>query len=287
MPDNQQQQFDGENSVSGYTLFHGKDGKSYYLKGESLSDADVTQRVKKLRSSKSSNDSGGPIQDANAQAKAYGTRPLTATLPETITPKEGESFEQTMNRGVQAGRQILSDPNKLRMANVRAEGQGIADAPLALGVASIPAMAAAPTATATGLAGSYLAGKILRGSGEAFDASPATLENLEGAGNAIGGLAGGIFGPRALTATKGAIGDFLRTPYGPTSGASALKPGVKAVASIGKYFGGPELADWMVPERSIGPTGPYSKLPGRLPPALRGDPFSPTPPEVTPELGSP
>jgi hypothetical protein len=48
MPD-PQAQFDGKNPVSGYTLFQGKDGKSYYLKGEGLSDSDVMQRVAKLR----------------------------------------------------------------------------------------------------------------------------------------------------------------------------------------------------------------------------------------------
>src|SRR5947209_2080461 len=49
MPDGQTQQFDGQTPVAGYTLFHGKDGKSFYLKGENLSDSDIASRVATLR----------------------------------------------------------------------------------------------------------------------------------------------------------------------------------------------------------------------------------------------
>jgi hypothetical protein len=42
-------QFDGKNPVSGYTLVRGKDGKSYYLKGENLPDDVVRQKLAKLR----------------------------------------------------------------------------------------------------------------------------------------------------------------------------------------------------------------------------------------------
>jgi hypothetical protein len=49
MPNGQEQQFDGQNAVPGYTLFHGKDGMSFYLKGENLSDSDITSRVATLR----------------------------------------------------------------------------------------------------------------------------------------------------------------------------------------------------------------------------------------------
>jgi len=41
--------FDGENPVAGYTLFHGKDGQSFYLKGDNLSDSDIATRVAQLR----------------------------------------------------------------------------------------------------------------------------------------------------------------------------------------------------------------------------------------------
>ena len=51
MADGQQtgQQFDGQNPVPGYTLFHGKDGTNFYLKGENLPDTKIAQRVAALR----------------------------------------------------------------------------------------------------------------------------------------------------------------------------------------------------------------------------------------------
>lgn len=58
MPD-QQPQFDGQAAVPGYTLFHGKDGKSFYLKGENLSDSDIASRVATLRGQSSPAASNG------------------------------------------------------------------------------------------------------------------------------------------------------------------------------------------------------------------------------------
>jgi hypothetical protein len=46
----EQQQFDGQSSVPGYTLFQGKDGQNFYLKGEGLGDDEIKQRVSTLRS---------------------------------------------------------------------------------------------------------------------------------------------------------------------------------------------------------------------------------------------
>jgi hypothetical protein len=65
--------FDGQNPVPGYTLFHGKDGKSYYLKGENLADADITQRVQKLR----------------------GTSAPPAAEPAPVQPRSPDVFDAT------------------------------------------------------------------------------------------------------------------------------------------------------------------------------------------------
>lgn len=193
-------------------------------------------------------------------------------------PENVGEYVPAVAGNVASGVKDISQGNVARGTHKVISGVGNAFLP------ALPFMAAAGPAAfakivAMGAGGSYLGSNIAEGMG-------ATPDQADVAGD-IGGLASSIFGPKALTTTKGVIGNALRTPYGPTSGASALKPGVKAVSSIGKYVGGPELAEWMVPERSAGPTGPYSRLPSRLPTALRGDPFSPDAPAVEPELGSP
>jgi hypothetical protein len=74
MPDPQQQQFDGQTAVPGYTLFHGKDGQSYYLKGEGLSDSVIASKVAAIRGASPGVSQGAP--DANAQAQAVVRKPL-------------------------------------------------------------------------------------------------------------------------------------------------------------------------------------------------------------------
>lgn len=64
-----QQQFDGQNAVPGYTLFRGKGGNSYYLKGENLSDDEITSRVAKLRGDQPA------VSDAAKQEGAYQKKP--------------------------------------------------------------------------------------------------------------------------------------------------------------------------------------------------------------------
>ena len=59
MPDTQQQ-FDGQNTVPGYTLFHGKDGQNFYLKGENLGDDEIKTRVAKLRGQSASTQTPTP-----------------------------------------------------------------------------------------------------------------------------------------------------------------------------------------------------------------------------------
>lgn len=192
-----------------------------------LSDGDLVSKITaKYPQYKANVDQN--IPDATAQAHAVAAKPLSTSLPDTVTPKDGESFGDTMQRGVDVGKSILADPDKLRMANVHGEGEGIADAPLVLGAASIPAIAAAPGAAAAGMAGSYLAGKGLRAAGSAFNASPATQENLEGAGNFVGGLAGGMFGPKAINAGRSALSSSV-------SENGAYKPSVQAVGAALKH----------------------------------------------------
>lgn len=120
--------------------------------------------------------------------------------------------------------------------------------------------------------GIYNTGKeIFSPKGENESQEDADARRAHGIGSGVGMIAPAMVGEGvaehagpAIESAKGAIGDAARTPYGNSTGASGLKPGVKAVSSIAKYFGGPELADWMIPERSSGPTGPYSKVPNRL-----------------------
>lgn len=259
MADNQQQQFDGENAVSGYTLFHGKDGKSYYLKGENLSDVDVSQRVQKLRGGQSRQELQPP--DAIAQARE-------AIIPQELKPTE-RAMQQTMG-----GSPMFTDVPKGQKGAFESAGRkGYATgSEIGAALPIIPSAIAAPGVTAlalaTGAGGSYLGSKIGEGGARAFGASPYDAETIGDIGGGIGGLVGGVFGPGAITSGKGAIGNVLRSPYGP------LKPGVKAFSSIGKYFGGPEIADALVPGRSP-EIGPFSKVPNRLPASLRSDPFSP------------
>lgn len=80
------QQFDGVTPQPGYTLFRGKDGVNYYLKGENLPTEEITQRVAVLRS-------GSQAPDANAQAKAYGMRDLNTAMHGS---PEGQAQENEM-----------------------------------------------------------------------------------------------------------------------------------------------------------------------------------------------
>lgn len=136
------------------------------------------------------------LPNANAQAAAYGARPLTAQPPQTVTPKSGESFDQTMNRGVQAGKQILADPNKLRMANVQAEGEAVNKAPIVLAAAGLPGMLAAPGAAVGSLAAGTAAGYLGKKGAQAAGASPATVENVSGAAGLLGAIGGGVGGAK-------------------------------------------------------------------------------------------
>ena len=104
-----QSQFDGKNAVPGYTLFKGKDGQSFYLKGENLSDAEVSSRVAAIRNQVNA----GAPPDATTQARrvmsnnipdramqqTMGGPPMFVDLP----PGQGKSFEQAGQQGYQTG----------------------------------------------------------------------------------------------------------------------------------------------------------------------------------------
>jgi len=89
-----QTQFDGQTPVSGYTLFHGKDGKSYYLKGENLADSDIAQRVATLRGDSQpamapgsyQARKGGPILNANDSTLHSGILGVQNALGVTKPP---------------------------------------------------------------------------------------------------------------------------------------------------------------------------------------------------------
>jgi hypothetical protein len=69
-----QTQFDGQTPVPGYTLFQGKDGQSFYLRGEGLSDSVIASKVAAIRGASPGVAQGAP--DANAQAQAAVRKPL-------------------------------------------------------------------------------------------------------------------------------------------------------------------------------------------------------------------
>jgi hypothetical protein len=96
-----QTQFDGQNAVPGYTLFHGKDGMSFYLKGENLSDSDITSRVATLRGQSSpsyqqpTNPNAAP---GNIQTRPGG--PVSNVNGFDISSREG--FVDSLRRIAQA-----------------------------------------------------------------------------------------------------------------------------------------------------------------------------------------
>lgn len=133
MPNGQQAQFDGQNPVAGYTLFHGKDGKSYYLKGENLSDDEVTSRVQKIRGG----NQGTPIQDASmiSARPSLGSRAweaFTAGGPTALGEELGRSTKEAIGglplpgvgKTLGAGLEDLG-----RMSDVAASEIGLLTAP--------------------------------------------------------------------------------------------------------------------------------------------------------------
>jgi hypothetical protein len=114
---------------------------------------------------------------------------------------------------------------------------------------------------------------------QAMSVAPEALG--QGVGNLAAGEAMGAAGGTlkdAVKATPGKVGNLVRQSAIESSGPlyGELKPGVQAVSKVGKWVGLPELSDWMLPERSGGPPGEFSRIPKRLSAAqqeaLRGAP---------------
>lgn len=157
------------------------------------------------------------------------------------------------------------------------------------------ALAAAPLATVTALGAGYLGsqagGYLGKKAGDAFNA-PELGEDI---GSVSGGAIGGVAGGKAGKAIGNKVGPALATALRTNTG--ALKPSVSGVArlvgagagyatglhgfgELGGFVAGPAIADAFIPKGELGSMtnpGPFSKVPTRLPAAVRGDPFSPKP----------
>lgn len=133
---------------------------------------------------------GGPVIQPGMGEQAG---PVPGT--KTVVPIPGESFSDTMNRAIAAGRQTT--PEQIQGATQVAKKE----APVALAAASLPGMIAAPGATIAAGIGGTIGGYGARKGAEALGASPETAGYAELGGSLVGGLAGGIgYGP-----LKGAI----------------------------------------------------------------------------------
>lgn len=250
MAEPQQAQFDGVNPVSGYTLFHGKDGKSYYLKGDNLSDDEVTARVKTLRSQQA----GPPLTEQEAATGARANALARQNLQEAATaPYEQEQAELQRRKNL-----AMNLQNK----NI---------APF-----TSASMAYFPAASARMLLGSKLGSDVGAYAGRKIGGSPEAEQYGELAGGALGGLASGFV-------NRNSVASALRKPA--TSGQSQLGlPGtVKEILppSLQRWT----IPSWMIPKGELGtPTnpGPFSKIPTRLPASLSSDPFSPAVEQVQP-----
>jgi len=261
--------FDGQTPVSGYTLFHGKDGKSYYLKGESLSDEDVTQRVAKLRGSAST-----------AGADTPSAQPTNAP---TGVGKQLNDWWKTPSPDIRGGK--WTPPGETRPESSSTPQQRLKNASLSAGIMASPfigtGLALAPAATLMGLgggvAGGVAGGYAGRNIGEKVGAPDI--------GEDIGGLLGSGFGGyvgSALAPSPNTIAGLMRRP---ATSAQSLANGPAAQGNPGtvknilpsmlqKYT----IPDWIVPKGEIGtPTnpGPFNKIPSKLSGDMVSDPFSP------------
>jgi hypothetical protein len=251
MPDTQQQ-FDGQNPVSGYTLFHGKDGQNFYLKGENLADDEIKSRVAKLRGQ-------------NTQTPT----PAETQFEEDIKSNQGVTSPYDPNaHGVaqrflgSAGAQLLSTPGMLVKA------------------------AMDPVGTAKDIATGV-------GSSLKAWADPATRPTWEGIKSVLPEALGGGFGAVASgygpEAARGVA--EMASPYKPqiVNAVGALEHPLQVPGKIAKTIVGKMIPDAPAPPApKLGsPENPgwMSKLPTRLPPNLRSDPFAPS--STAAELGSP
>jgi hypothetical protein len=153
-------------------------------------------------------------------------------------------------------------------------GAAEAAAPVVLPVAA----AAAPVATAISLGGSYLGQKAGKAGAEALGASEDTSNLVGDVGAVAGGYLGAEAAPRmgsAVQSVKDSIGRAVRVEPTPDTVStrgnldtpkrfSTLKPLAKAVASVGKIVGGPEIFNAALPDHPV-KIGPFSRLSNRVP----------------------
>src|SRR5262245_3166233 len=203
---NGQDQFDGKNPVAGYTLFLGKDGSSFYLKGENLAESDIKARVAKLRSGAPSTvapEEGGGIdigelqRGTMAQARQTARRPLQlAVTPEERigrhiapqpTPAErmsgalGERIARQNVEALRAGRPEAVAPATTRMAKTALDYGRAAFTPQGAALAVVGAGAHTNPVTA-GLFDAALLGyggyNALANLPDAMSGNPDALENV-------------------------------------------------------------------------------------------------------------
>ena len=217
-----------------------------------------------------------------------------------LTPQMRASREEMLTQPAKGISELAHGNIRLGVSDL-IEGFGKLAFPLVAMTAPFeigPTIAATVTGTAAQKGTEYLAPKL--------GASPETTRMLSDVAGAAGGVAGANLTPEnvisAATGTKDAVVDTARGTkdwFGsklreePTVDTvstrgnidapkriATLKPGIKALASLGKVVGGPEVVNAIVPEH---PTriGPFSRLSNRVPvpePELPGVP--PTEPRV-------
>jgi len=133
-----------------------------------------------------------------------------------------------------------------------------------------PALAA-PIATGLGLAGAAVGSKFGRYAGEAMGA-PDIGEDV---GGLMGGLISGMGGTKLREANNSVAG-ALRKPATPMQAEQGIPGSVKPILPemLQKYT----IPDWAIPKGEVGtPTnpGPFNRVPNRVSPQFRGDPFAP------------
>jgi hypothetical protein len=237
MPNGQEQQFDGQNAVPGYTLFQGKDGKSFYLKGENLSDSEISSRVAMLR---------GQSQPSIPLVKTGEQQPITG--PFAMRPGEN-SFGDVLLRIAQeannaaAKKTLQNIPQREASPMEQVFQPQAGPSPAARGGYFLPRYDSpeeakggakqAISGVATGLVG---------GAGGSLLTRMAAGGAAAAGGNVAGSLAVGEKPDLGEAATSGALG----------AGAVGLIGGAaKAVPAISRLIGGTEKASRLFNEVAI------------------------------------
>lgn len=243
MPDPQQSQFDGQTPVSGYTLFHGKDGTNFYLKGENLADDDISQRVSKLRGQTApaatqpaaapttqAPDSGFPLAEG-LKAAAFGPLGMVAPYARNLLHSASEKAGNYVDAQDQSA---LSTANKTGQAPPGqawgSYGPRMLKSALDYGASALEPKNMALTAGTIAAPEVFGPALIAHGGYNAIKNAPAALQgNPDAAEAALGGLseaAGGAaatatpgqsaFGALRNKAAKSVAGPIVKKPLGAT-----------------------------------------------------------------------